>query len=161
VSTCIAAHAVYIFWHPRYIRVSSSLSLVGHKCSSPRLHISASRSYSKPCKSNIHSHITHVLGLFLILSLNLSLYISGSLTFKFFELKRPHSGLGFRTPASHRRGPVPHVSPREICGGQSGIEVGFSSSTSVSPVSIIPPMLHTHSSIYYRRCITLSTDSSV
>jgi hypothetical protein len=28
-----------------------------------------------------------------------------------------------------------------------------SSSTSVSPVSIIPPMLHTHSFIYHRRCI--------
>jgi hypothetical protein len=30
---------------------------------------------------------------------------------------------------------------------------GFSPSTSVSPVSVIPPMLHTHSSIYHRRCI--------
>jgi hypothetical protein len=29
---------------------------------------------------------------------------------------------------------------------------GFSPSTSVSPVSIIPPMLHTHSYIYHRRC---------
>jgi hypothetical protein len=29
----------------------------------------------------------------------------------------------------------------------------FSPSTSVSPVSIIPPLLHTHSSIYHRRCI--------
>ena len=29
----------------------------------------------------------------------------------------------------------------------------FSPSTSVSPVSIIPPMLHTHSSIYHPRCI--------
>src|SRR5215470_6948810 len=29
----------------------------------------------------------------------------------------------------------------------------FSPSTSVSPVSIIPPMLHTHSFIYHRRCI--------
>jgi hypothetical protein len=30
----------------------------------------------------------------------------------------------------------------------------FSSSTPVSPVSIIPPILHTHSAIYHRRCIT-------
>jgi len=29
----------------------------------------------------------------------------------------------------------------------------FFPSTSVSPVSIIPPMLHTHSFIYHRRCI--------
>ena len=29
----------------------------------------------------------------------------------------------------------------------------FSLSTSVSPVSIIPPMLHTHSFIYHPRCI--------
>src|SRR5215468_10518262 len=29
----------------------------------------------------------------------------------------------------------------------------FSPSTSVFPASIIPPMLHTHSSIYHRRCI--------
>ena len=29
----------------------------------------------------------------------------------------------------------------------------FSPSTSVSPVSIIPPTLHTHSFIYHRRCI--------
>jgi hypothetical protein len=31
--------------------------------------------------------------------------------------------------------------------------VCFSPSTSVSPVSIIPPMLHSHSFIYHRRCI--------
>ena len=29
----------------------------------------------------------------------------------------------------------------------------FSPSTSVSPVSIIPPMLHTHSFIYHPRCV--------
>jgi hypothetical protein len=38
-------------------------------------------------------------------------------------------------------------------GGQSGIGTGFSPSTSVSPVSIITPMLRTHSLIYHRRCI--------
>jgi hypothetical protein len=40
-----------------------------------------------------------------------------------------------------------HVGPREICGGRSG------TATLNSPVSIIPPMLHTHSFIYHRRCI--------
>jgi hypothetical protein len=33
--------------------------------------------------------------------------------------------------------------------------VCFSPSTSVSPVSIIPPMLHTHSSIHHRPCMLL------
>ena len=30
---------------------------------------------------------------------------------------------------------------------------GFSPSTSVSPVTVIPPLLHTHSSIYHPHCI--------
>jgi len=33
----------------------------------------------------------------------------------------------------------------------------FSPSTPVSPVSIIPPMLHTHSFIYHRGCIMFSS----
>jgi len=37
----------------------------------------------------------------------------------------------------------------------------FSPSTSVSPVSIIPPMLHTHSSIYHQSCIMFSPSTSV
>jgi hypothetical protein len=41
----------------------------------------------------------------------------------------------------------------KICGDRIGAGTGFSPSTSVSPVSIIPPMLHTHSFIYHRRCI--------
>jgi len=36
------------------------------------------------------------------------------------------------------------VIPCAIYGGQSGTETGFSPSSYVSPVSIIPPMLHTH-----------------
>ena len=40
-----------------------------------------------------------------------------------------------------------------ICGGQSDGETGFAPSTSVSPVSIIPPLLHTHPSFYHPRCI--------
>ena len=35
-------------------------------------------------------------------------------------------------------------SPCEVCGAQSGTVTGFSPSTSVSNLSIIPPMLHTH-----------------
>ena len=38
-------------------------------------------------------------------------------------------------------------------GGQRGIGKSSSPSTSVSPVSIIPPLLHTHSFIYHPRCI--------
>ena len=36
------------------------------------------------------------------------------------------------------------VRPREICGEQSDNETGVSPSTSVSPVSIIPPPHHIH-----------------
>ena len=37
-----------------------------------------------------------------------------------------------------------HISPYEICDGESGTRTIFSPSTSVSPVSTIPSMLHIH-----------------
>jgi hypothetical protein len=37
--------------------------------------------------------------------------------------------------------------PSEIYGEKIGTEAGVSASSAVSPVSIIPPMLHTHSNI--------------
>jgi hypothetical protein len=42
------------------------------------------------------------------------------------------------------------ANPCGICGGQSDTETGFSPATSVSPVSIISPVIHTH---LYLRCL--------
>jgi hypothetical protein len=38
---------------------------------------------------------------------------------------------------------------------RTGTRTGFALSTPVSPVTIIPPLIHTHSFIYQRRCIML------
>jgi len=48
-----------------------------------------------------------------------------------------------------------------ICGGQSNYVTRFYGNMSVSPVSIIPPVLDTHSYIYHRHNVTFTTDSVV
>ena len=53
-----------------------------------------------------------------------------------------------------------HPSQASTC-RQSVTGTGYSPSTSVSPVSTIPPMLHIHSSIYHRLYVTLATGSVV
>jgi len=49
----------------------------------------------------------------------------------------------------------------QICGGQSNIVTRFYGNMSVSPVNVIPPMLHTHSYIYHRHNVTFTTDSII
>ena len=41
----------------------------------------------------------------------------------------------------------------ELCGGQSGAGTGFSLNTSVSAISVFPPLLHIHLFIYHPRRI--------
>ena len=49
----------------------------------------------------------------------------------------------------------------QICGGQSNTVTRFYRNMSVSPVSTIPPMLHTHSYIYHIHNVTFTTDSII
>jgi hypothetical protein len=53
-----------------------------------------------------------------------------------------------RRPLTAEVRPQPQASPCGICGAQSDTGTDFSSSTSVSPVSVIQPMLHDHSFIH-------------
>jgi len=63
-------------------------------------------------------------------------------------LRRSVASLSRRRPGFNSR-PVPFG----VYGGQNSTGRGFSPSTSVFPVSIIPPLLHTHSFIYHPHCI--------
>ena len=45
------------------------------------------------------------------------------------------------------------TSPSKLCGGQSGTVTGFSPVLQISPVTIILPLLHTHSFTYHPRYI--------
>lgn len=55
-------------------------------------------------------------------------------------------GLGGQTPASHRRGPgsIPGQPMCDLRRTESRCDRCLSPSNSLSPVSIIPPMFHTH-----------------
>jgi len=47
-----------------------------------------------------------------------------------------------RRPLTSEARAQSHTSPCEICGGRSGTGIGFSPSNSVSPVTLVPAMLH-------------------
>ena len=53
-----------------------------------------------------------------------------------------------RRPLTAEVRPQPHASPCGICGTQSDTGIDFFPSTSVSPVSVIAPMLQDHSFIH-------------
>jgi hypothetical protein len=57
-----------------------------------------------------------------------------------------------RLPLSSEARVPSQAIPCEIYGRQSSSETCFLPVHRFSPVSIIPPMLHTHSSIYHQRC---------
>jgi hypothetical protein len=75
---------------------------------------------------------------------------------------RPCVGSGDWSLASHRGRPFrSQASPHESCGGQNGTGADFSASTVGFSVSIIPPMLHTHSFVHQRHIIKLANSSVV
>jgi hypothetical protein len=95
------------------------------------------------------------------------------------ERRAGTSGVGVLPLASacHTAGVSPRrlgFSPRKVRSGLSGNDTGISQTVSVSPVSIIPPKLHSvspvsivplqhhiNSAIYYQRYLTLRTGSFV
>jgi hypothetical protein len=62
-------------------------------------------------------------------------------------------------------GSGPGSDPRAVCGRSAVEKVALERvvlrALRLSPVSVVPPMLHTHSSACHRRCIVLATDNVV
>jgi len=96
----------------------------------------------------------------------MQLYTTSFLQFILYGYKCWHYILMVYTmtqPVSHRafimEGLVqPQLSSCGMCDGQNGNGTSFSLSTEDFPLSVIPPVLHTHSFMYHGCCIILATD---